>query len=151
MDNVEVFQSEDNQWRFRIVGNNEKIVAASEGYASKANALRGAETLKRILDGDEGLNRISEERARVIEKEQYTPEQDIGRSKELIAAARCYLAHAEGNMAFDHLLMIPKGWPWARVFWKPGTKERDLEKAGALIAAALSATVKEAEENRDNG
>lgn len=146
MNNVEVFQSEDDQWRFRIKGDNGEIVAASEGYVSETNASRGAKNLKRILDEDAGLNQITKERARVISEEQHHPEHDIGRSDELIAAARCYLAHAEGNMSTDHLRMLPKGWPWAREFWKPGTKQRDLEKAGALVAAALSAHMQEKEE-----
>lgn len=151
MDNIEVFQSEDSQWRFRIKGNNGEIVASSESYSVESSAHRGARTLKRILEGDDGLNAISNERDRVISEEQYLPEQDIGRSDELIAAAQCYLAAAQGHFGMDHLKMIPSGWPWTREHWKPGTKARNLEKAGALIAAALSAHLSEEAEDGQKG
>jgi hypothetical protein len=34
--------------------------------------------------------------------------------------------------------IVPYMWPFAAEWWKPGpTRERDLEKAGALCAAAI--------------
>lgn len=76
-----------------------------------------------------GVQRIEGERRRQIEIEGWTPEQDISkyRSDELARAAACYALGAR-----------PPGlWPWADSWWKPGDPVRNLEKAGALIAAEI--------------
>jgi len=44
----EVYESKDGLYRFRLKGANGEIVASSEGYSSRENAKRGAETVKRI-------------------------------------------------------------------------------------------------------
>ena len=46
---IEIYRDEAGQWRFRIKGLNGEIVAASEGYATKANARRGVEDLRGIM------------------------------------------------------------------------------------------------------
>lgn len=54
---VEVYRAADRarddappqeQWRFRLIAGNGEIVESGEAYASKANALRGVETLKAL-------------------------------------------------------------------------------------------------------
>lgn len=37
------------EWRFRVKGANGEIVASSESYTTKADAERGAATLKRLM------------------------------------------------------------------------------------------------------
>lgn len=93
---------------------------------------------------------IARERIRQITDEDYQPEHDIGRGAQLANAAVSYAAfaavtidHYPGNpeaarAAGAHL--IPPMWPWSSIYWKPtGEPEKDLIKAGALIAAALDA------------
>ena len=46
---VEIFADAAQGWRFRVKGANGEIVAASESYTSRADALRGARTLERIM------------------------------------------------------------------------------------------------------
>ena len=45
------------QWRWRVKARNGEIVAASEGYATKGNAVRGAADLARALGVDESIER----------------------------------------------------------------------------------------------
>ncbi len=51
MDRVEVFKDVSGLWRFRIVSNNNQIVAHSEGYTRKHNAINGIKTIERIIMG----------------------------------------------------------------------------------------------------
>lgn len=45
----EIYQDNDNEWRWRLVAVNGRIVADSaEGYASKSNAARAARTAVEI-------------------------------------------------------------------------------------------------------
>lgn len=85
-----------------------------------------------------GTEAINRERGRQITKEGFESEHDdMHRRGELGWAARCYLVESllsegDGNR--------PNGWPWDDEWWKPGDKtlkgrKRNLEKAGALIAA----------------
>ena len=45
---IEVFPSK-NDWRWRVCASNGEIIAQSEGYSSKDNALRGVSALKRAM------------------------------------------------------------------------------------------------------
>lgn len=85
-------------------------------------------------DGADGVSRIAAERRRQIEVEGWTAEHDADittdgewhTSGQLAKAAACY---AVGD---------PAGWPWGAAWWKPGASRiRELEKAGALIAAEI--------------
>jgi hypothetical protein len=75
-----------------------------------------------------GVQAITMERQRQIAIEGWTPKHDAALVHgELARAAACY---ALGGR--------PVGiWPWADNWWKPSTPERNLEKAGALIAAEI--------------
>lgn len=83
-----------------------------------------------------GVQLIADERQRQVDVEGYGPESDRGRAGALMAAATCYTYQALAPGAFVY--RIPEGWPWAAEFWKPAdSAERNLVKAGALIAAAI--------------
>ncbi len=74
-----------------------------------------------------GIERIAAERKRQIEKKGWSAEHDAEhRDGSLAKAAACY---ATGG--------VWGGWPWDMEWWKPGDRIRDLEKAGALIAAEI--------------
>lgn len=78
------------------------------------------------------MTRINEERRRQQSVEGYSVRSDSQHYSrgELLRAANCYL-HAEdipeGSM--------PAEWPWDSLSWKPTTRGRNLEKAGALYLA----------------
>ncbi len=97
-----------------------------------------------------GAERIAAERQRQVDAKGWTPEHDDGYADgELVRAADCYLRfntrlaetddvdrlmryHAPGGMAQPH------DWPWHRDWWRPSRDPvRNLEKAGALIAAEI--------------
>jgi uncharacterized protein YegP (UPF0339 family) len=48
-DAIEIYQREDEDWGYRIKGENGQIMAQSEGYVSAFNANRGAQSLVRRL------------------------------------------------------------------------------------------------------
>lgn len=74
-----------------------------------------------------GVDLISDERYRQMDDEGWSEEHDarVNYSGQLARAASFYLSGKRED------------WPWAKVFWKPTTRQRDLVKAGALIAAEL--------------
>ncbi len=93
----------------------------------------------------EGVRRIAEERERQVEGEGWLPEHDDGYvHNELARAAMAYAYCA----AFEHgagTVQVPY-WPgnWAFRWWKPSDDPiRNLEKAGALIAAEIDRRLRE--------
>lgn len=87
-----------------------------------------------------GVAAILSERIRQRLQEGWTPEHDDEHDDGTLAAA----AAAYALNAADQLNPYSQGdggnsqpimWPWAAEWWKPSTVKRDLEKAGALIAA----------------
>lgn len=95
-----------------------------------------------------GIERIAAERARQVEKEGWTPEHDDEhRPEELELAAVCYATPPEMRNASKKSvdgIWVPFLWPWEGCWWKPSTRERDLEKAGALMSAALDLRMRRA-------
>lgn len=88
-----------------------------------------------VLQKD-GIDLIAAERRRQISVEGWTPEHDDRHyTGELANAAACYA------MTRRHLMEIVCMWPFEASHWKPAThaddRIRDLEKAGALIAAEI--------------
>lgn len=87
-----------------------------------------------------GAERIAKERQRQIDEEGYSAVHDYGHAEELAQAASCYAltpGHRQtGRPGHEH---EPFDWPWDPVYWKPTPEDRvrELEKAGALIAAAI--------------
>lgn len=79
-----------------------------------------------------GIELITEERARQISEEGWTPKHDDQHDGgEMACAAACYAISASGGIERSGL------WPWGRVWWKPKNQVRDLVRAGALIAAEI--------------
>jgi hypothetical protein len=76
-----------------------------------------------------GIERIAVERQRQRDVEGWDAEHDRGHGEELALAGACYAA--------PHY--APEVWPWDPQWWKPTPENRirELEKAGALIAAAI--------------
>lgn len=91
-----------------------------------------------------GIERMAAERQRQIDAEGWTPEHDdehvLG---ELRDAARAYLYVARPSADLRIALapwayIAPPWWPWHPDWWKPSDDPiRNLEKAGALIAAEI--------------
>lgn len=89
-----------------------------------------------------GAEIIAAERQRQIDVEGWTAEHDNGHNAgELAAAAECYVALAsdqEGGTLMRNPAIPPFSWPWDASWWKPSQDpERNLAKAGALIAAEI--------------
>lgn len=92
-----------------------------------------------------GIERIAAERKRQIEQEGWTPEHDAEHTNnELAWAAACYAAPAA--LRVDCVAVRGEGddvWPWHYAWDKrrpsPTLAERirELEKAGALVAAEI--------------
>ena len=101
-----------------------------------------------------GAERIASERQRQIEVEGWNALHDAQYDQELWEAARCYLAAARwarfGNLSQPmsaHERDQQAFWPWSEDWWKPsGDPIRNLEKAGALIAAEIDRLLSQPEE-----
>lgn len=88
-----------------------------------------------------GVELIAEERKRQIEKEGWTPEHDVQHHTGDLAHAAAAYASAElyrstTSEGYDNM---PHIWPFERKWWKPTPDDRirELQKAGALIAAEI--------------
>lgn len=88
-----------------------------------------------------GAERIAAERRRQIQVEGYDTDHDTAHDEgELALAAACYAtppglySRSQGQPWHGN---PPQGWPWDARYWKPGDRIRELEKAGALIAAEI--------------
>ena len=89
-----------------------------------------------------GIELIVEERWRQIAEEGWTPEHDNEHvNGELIGLAMCYLTDPETRDEefgeFEPPIWFPDDWDI--VWWKPtpNNRIRELQKAGALIAAEI--------------
>jgi len=128
----------------------EVVARTAYGFATRRNG----GLLLVVLGGDpagaheprhDGTARITAERRRQSVVEGHTAESDRGRARELMAAADCYVAAAQhgpgGWVLVDGSYAPPGGWPWDDSSWKPSDDPtRNLEIAGALIAAAIDAS-----------
>lgn len=87
-----------------------------------------------------GIDLIAEERQRQIEVEKWTSENDAKYEYgELAIAGACYAMPTDKRVTDDHFVGLPWQWPWDRSWWKPTPDDRirELQKAGALIAAEI--------------
>lgn len=84
-----------------------------------------------------GIELIAEERQRQIEEEGFTPEHD----KQWI---RGQLAEAAACYAHPYRLLTKFYWPFDKSWCKPTPQDRirELQKAGALIAAEIDRLLK---------
>ncbi len=82
-----------------------------------------------------GAARIYAERQRQVNQERHTPRKDATFADcELLEAAACYLTCSYPG---DNSVVGRVTWPWDRQGFKPTTPIRNLEKAGALLAAEI--------------
>lgn len=87
---------------------------------------------------------IANERTRQIEEKGYTEGLDLGRAFELARAGACYADKVASDLENSQIDEPHAFWPWGPEDWKPGDSQVEtLEKAGALIAAALDAILNE--------
>lgn len=86
-----------------------------------------------------GSERIAAERQRQIDAEGWSAEHDRSHNEGTLAgAALCYLTWAHGQLQGYTTDSPPYDWPWDEGWWKPSEDPiRNLEKAGALIAAEI--------------
>lgn len=91
-----------------------------------------------------GIELIAEERQRQIEVEGWTAEHDARHYDQSLAyAAAVYAVPREGRNIYagqgglSNLIRVL--WPWDIKWWKPSPENRirELQKAGALIAAEI--------------
>lgn len=83
-----------------------------------------------------GIERIAAERERQIAR-WGSDHDDEHVGEELLVAAECYIAVSSFDTD-DHLRAPADRWPWEKSSWKPSIDPiRNLEKAGALIAAEI--------------
>lgn len=130
-------------------------VTVGHGTISKGCSLRTLVTRMKVLHSiavgyprfvgiTPGVIAIANERLRQIEVEGWTPDHDAQyRDGSLTMAAICYAEwehyeHPDG----DDADRIPINWPWSNDWWKPAGRRRNLEKAGALIAAELDQLIR---------
>lgn len=91
-----------------------------------------------------GVERIGMERARQVDEEGYTPEHDrLHDQGSMTKAAHAYVSAAiwaqSDRLSVEVSTLSPfYSWPWDAGSWKPSDDPiRNLEKAGALIAAEI--------------
>ena len=91
--------------------------------------------------GSRAIQAIAAERQRQVEQEGWGHTHDDQHSQgDLAAAASCYALSAAAyglDQSCQIPLRVPDIWPWHADWWKPKSKRRDLERAGALIVAEL--------------
>lgn len=84
-----------------------------------------------------GTELIVRERRRQQSEEGWTPEHDDTHvNGELANAAIAYLLHEKPRKKVKRN-GPPLFWPWDAKWWKPKDRIRNLERAGALIAAEI--------------
>lgn len=86
-----------------------------------------------------GIERIAAERQRQVDKEGWSPDHDDEHKRgEMGKAAVCYALHACAFPLQQGMDDFDARWPWGNHWWKPSDDPiRNLEKAGALIAAEI--------------
>lgn len=95
--------------------------------------------------GQVGVARVTAERLRQVEVEEWTPEHDDKHDREELAwAAAVYTLPSYVREVI--LSENPGLWPWDSEWYKPSSDRiRELEKAGALIAAEIDRLKRETE------
>lgn len=83
-----------------------------------------------------GIEAIAKERSRQIKEEGYSATRDDRYTKNQLAlVAASYLLTIKRKSLRYPPNFWPAGWPWTSWKPEPGNRKRELEKAGALIAA----------------
>jgi uncharacterized protein YegP (UPF0339 family) len=69
MGKYEVYKSKDEKWRFRLKANNNEIIAVSQGYKTKQNAMNGIKAVKNNATNSETIIIVGQDKT-VIDQEQ---------------------------------------------------------------------------------
>lgn len=78
-----------------------------------------------------GHQLIAAERQRQMDSEGWTSSHDDKHGPETLElAALCY------RDAINQETLLPSQWPWSPEWWKPKSRQRNLERSGALYQAA---------------
>ena len=121
------------------------LAVADEVSPTPARAVTALKVLRVALahaGPGTALMAMLEERMRQVSVEGWTPEHDDEHPPgELECAAACYAMWSrtspESEEAGSELpRMIRWWWPWEQSWFKPTSRKRNLEKAGALLLAA---------------
>lgn len=84
----------------------------------------------------DAISEIKAERERQRAEEGWTSEHDDTHDRgEMALAAGCYALNAAPERFANGI--VPIFWPWAREWWKPKSRRRDLVRAAALIVAEI--------------
>ena len=84
----------------------------------------------------DAISEIKAERERQRAEEGWTSEHDDTHDRgEMALAAGCYALNAAPERFANGI--VPIIWPWAREWWKPKSRRRDLVRAAALIVAEI--------------
>lgn len=108
------------------------------------NCLAVLAALRAGTDGDAAVQVVAE-RERQVTAEGWTPEHDDSHPQgQLALAGVCYAAEYVDMEAWGRFADTgrPTQWPWDPEWWKPKNPERDLIRAGALIAAEADRLVR---------
>lgn len=101
-----------------------------------------------------GAGRITTERHRQIEQEGWSKDHDDSYENEELALAAVQYALPARHRPLVRMngTAIPVDWPWEDSSWKPTPEDRirELEKAGALIAAEIDRLIR-AQEKEEQG
>ena len=109
------------------------IMAYLSREALRGLVARAAEALTAYPGTGGVVGEIAAERQRQIDEEGWTPEHDDEHDDgQMAMAAACY-----ANFSGWSLKEVPPDWPWAKEWWKPKDKRRDLVRSGALIVAEI--------------
>lgn len=124
-----------------------KIVQAATRNKAKYRMLKAAgEAGYRVEFSDAKVERVKSG-AELIADERKAQEivysnDAVYKDSQLVRAAVCYALLCEEAPTHDHGQYsnnpgIPVAWPWEDRFWKPKDNLRNLQRAGALIAAEI--------------
>lgn len=98
-----------------------------------------------------GIELIAEERQRQIDVEGYNEQRDYCKYEddELAYAAAAYALPETLHYFFiKNNVQRSDFFPWDKGFWKPGDRIRELQKAGALIAAQIDVELKKQNDDK---
>lgn len=126
----------DEGGKYEDDGSNEPLELARdiESLLAAHDAREGEQAAQPQPSVADDVSLIAAERKRQVEVEGWKPEHDDSHtSGELAIAAACYASVGNSRLA------ILAHWPWDLHWWKPTAENRirELEKAGALIAAEI--------------
>ncbi|MDY6893802.1 MAG: hypothetical protein SVO01_00065 [Thermotogota bacterium] len=144
MDIIELIEEYGDSCRWIGCYHAEGDDVAKKSASEEATAL--LDQIKERLAWTDGIKKVVSERFRQIQIEGWSKDHDSQHyPSELALAGMLYVSDAIKNMeAIENGLCTfknnaPENWPWSERWWKPtpNTPSRQLEKAAALLIAAI--------------